>query len=350
MAALARTIEIYGIVQDEKYVYSASTAVLVYDILLTMDREVKLFWTGQFSGATIVYVAVRSMGLLVNILGFGTHIPTLDQKSCDAVTKAWDALEALEYLPSAVFSGMRAFALTRRWYWGALIFVLALSPVAVNLTDLIIYTFGAAWPVIGCYMATRPMKTWIHTLVLVLSRAPLITADILLIIITLRTLRYGSGAFLNAVRVRKRRSLSDVMLWNGMLYFVAITILNILVLVLNVGGTETSGVAGWVGAFAPPLNTILISRFLLDLQEANSQDVGLAGDDTYLFTESIVSVGTLNFPRVFGSIGSTIDPLRATAEVKKDPRKGEVDSLGGSELSEMKFAQDMEGLRPARFT
>ncbi|RPD54061.1 hypothetical protein L227DRAFT_567546 [Lentinus tigrinus ALCF2SS1-6] len=310
MAALARTIEIYGIVQDEKYVYSASTAVLVYDILLTMDREVKLFWTGQFSGATIVYFAVRSMGLLVNILGFGTHIPTLDQKGCpERMADTWDALEALEYLPSAVFSGMRAFALTRRWYWGALIFVLALSPVAVNLTDLIMYTFGAAWPVIGCYMATRPMKTRIYTL-----------------------------------------SLSDVMLWNGVLYFVAITTLNILVLVLNVGGTETSGVAGWVGAFAPPLNTILISRFLLDLQEANSQDVGLAGDDTYLFTESIGSVGTLNFPRVFGSIGSTIDPQRAAAEVKKDPRKGEVDSLGGSELSEMKFAEDVEGLRPARFT
>ena len=48
--------------------------------------------------------------------------------------------------------------------------------------------------------------------VLVLSRAPLIVADILLCIITLHTLRYG---FLDGIRVRTRRSLSDIMLWNG---------------------------------------------------------------------------------------------------------------------------------------
>ncbi len=42
-------------------------------------------------------------------------------------------------------------------------------------------------------------------------------ADIILVIITLCTLRHGSaaGVAMNSIRVRKRRSLSDIMLWNG---------------------------------------------------------------------------------------------------------------------------------------
>ncbi|KAI0688733.1 hypothetical protein C8T65DRAFT_700448 [Cerioporus squamosus] len=230
---------------------------------------------------------------------------------------------------------MRAYALTRRWYWGALVFVLSLAPVAVNLADLIIYTFGATWPVIGCYMATLPIDTRIHTLFLVLARGGLVAANILLVIITLRTLRHGSpaGVAMNSIRIRKRRSLSDIMLWNGVLYFTAITIMNILQLALNTAGTETNGIMGWLVAFAPPLNTILISRFLLDLQEAKSQDVRLDGDDTFLFTES-VPARTLSFARVFGSISSTLDPRVTT----KGKDKGEdADSLG--ELSDYRFAE-----------
>ena len=124
----------------------------------------------------------------------------------------------------------------------------------VNKADLIMYSFGATWPLIGCYKATTPMPARVYKLyvwsdilfyhrflaqhteinsmqlyavlilvckhiitdsrrvVLVLSRAPLIVADILLCIITLHTLRYG---FLDGIRVRTRRSLSDIMLWNG---------------------------------------------------------------------------------------------------------------------------------------
>ncbi|RDX45648.1 hypothetical protein OH76DRAFT_1486132 [Lentinus brumalis] len=327
--AVASTISIYAIVQDQKYVYAASTAVLAYDILLTLGREAQLFWTGRSTGATILYFTVRSTGLLVNILGFAQYIPTLNQ---EVILIQQFYSKSLAH----VFSGMRVFALTRRWTWGAIVFVLSLAPVAVNLADLIIYTFGATWPLIGCYKATLPMATKIHTLLsfLVLSRGGLVVAVIILVIITLCTLRHGSaaGVAMNSIRVWKRRSLSDIMLWNGVLYFLAITIMNSLQLFLNLGGTETNGIVGWLVAFAPPLNTILISRFLLDLQEAKSQDMRLDGDDTFLFTES-APVRTLTFARVFGSISSTLNPRWVT--------KGENESEGGDslgELSDFKFA------------
>ena len=58
-----------------------NVAVLVYDILLTMDREVNLFWTGYFSGATVLYFTVRIMGLLTSILGLVPFIPVLEGDS-----------------------------------------------------------------------------------------------------------------------------------------------------------------------------------------------------------------------------------------------------------------------------
>ncbi len=100
------------------------------------------------------------------------------------------AHDTTQHILRSVFSGMRAFALTRRWTWGAIVFALSLAPVAVNLVrsssmsicildrvltsasqaDLIIYTFGATWPLIGCYKATLPMATKIHTLYVVLMK------------------------------------------------------------------------------------------------------------------------------------------------------------------------------------
>ena len=58
------------------------------------------------------------------------------------------------------------------------------------------------------------------------------------------------------------------------------------------------------------ITTILISRFLLDLQHANKQDVQLGTDDHQpsSWASTATTEGSLTFARALGSLSSTIDP------------------------------------------
>ncbi|KAI0770544.1 hypothetical protein C8Q74DRAFT_910229 [Fomes fomentarius] len=58
--------------------------------------------------------------------------------------------------------------------------------------------------------------------------------------------------------------------------------------------------------FIDPLTTILVYRFLMDLQEESWRDMKLDSDDPLHF--SMNSRGALSFVREIGSIGATIAP------------------------------------------
>ena len=98
------------------------------------------------------------------------------------------------------------------------------------------------------------------------------------------------------------------------------------------------------------LNTILISRFLLDLQAAKSQDVRLddsgPSSDTYFFSgrQTLGQVHTLTFnARILGSLGSTIDPQHVSTAPKGETMDagsaGDPGNVESWELSDMKCAQ-----------
>ena len=58
------------------------------------------------------------------------------------------------------------------------------------------------------------------------------------------------------------------------------------------------------------MTTILISRFLIDLQEASRKEVFLDSHPESLHFSAVSSVGTINFARhVIGSIGASLNHL-----------------------------------------
>ncbi|RDX53735.1 hypothetical protein OH76DRAFT_1479520 [Lentinus brumalis] len=122
--------------------------------------------------------------------------------------------------------------------------------------------------------------------VIIISRVPLIVADILLIYITWTKL--GS-------RVHTRLSLSDILLRDGIKYFVVLFILNVLHLVLSVTAVAGDLEGSYVTEFTAPITAILISRFLLELQEANQMavqlDHGGSSRDPYDTPSFISSLG-----------------------------------------------------------
>ncbi|RDX40551.1 hypothetical protein OH76DRAFT_1394194 [Lentinus brumalis] len=187
--------------------------------------------------------------------------------------------------------------------------------------------------------------------VIIGSRVPLVIADTLLIYITWAKL--SSKSVLEDFRLSKRLSLSDVLFRNGTIYFVVLSLLNILHLALAVFAVAKSDSFGvYVTTFTTPyasecgfllairsISAILISRFLLELQEANQTVIRLDSDDPLHSSRD-----PFETPSFISSLGAVIDPgLPAQSD---DDLEWDVDSLS----DEVLFVPEVEssaGLRSA---
>ncbi|TFK94810.1 hypothetical protein K466DRAFT_475515 [Polyporus arcularius HHB13444] len=260
--------------------------LLIYDAFITFDREVACFWTAKRTGGSLLFFANKWISVSAHVMDLvELAAMTLDFPSCSSFLVVGYALLILQFVPGAVFSALRAYVFSRSKFLGMLVLALSLAPAGANLV-LYGYQFsGENFPPFGCLrtgdltVGHRPYALT-HTdpqncTVVILSRAPLIVADILLIYITWTKLR--SCAALTDIRQSKRLSLSDILFRGGIILF----ILNVLHLGLSLtalAGTSNSG-ASVVTVFTAPITSILISRFLLELQEANQTDVRLDPGD-----------------------------------------------------------------------
>ncbi|KAI0746434.1 hypothetical protein C8Q80DRAFT_1320268 [Daedaleopsis nitida] len=228
----------------------------------------------------------------------------------------------------AVFSGARAYALCSSWLVSGLVTLLSLAPFCVNWVDWALLETPVLHPTFGCGVDTFetqrddiiailalqmqvPLRAFRHIrgdltkhwIVVICSRIPLILADILLVIITLRKL---GGEHSEIKSFFGKRGFSTILLGNGILYFGILSVLNTLHLIFSATSIFTEGFGSELTRFTDPLTTILVYRFILDLQEANDHNVKIGLDDPEL-QGSMSSQSSLSFvDRAIGSLGSTI--------------------------------------------
>ncbi|KAI1782497.1 hypothetical protein LXA43DRAFT_1103933 [Ganoderma leucocontextum] len=98
---------------------------------------------------------------------------------------------------------------------------------------------------------------------------------------------------------------------DGLVYFVVLLVVNTLDLLFSVLPAFNVAVnVNFMLQLIQPLTSILISHFLLDLQEAYRRTLRLNSDDP-LYTEASIGgdqqLGSLNFAHVVGSLGAVID-------------------------------------------
>ncbi|KAI0699043.1 hypothetical protein C8T65DRAFT_832088 [Cerioporus squamosus] len=345
--AATQIVNIADEVQQDNYAYFATLALLIYDYLLTFDCEVGSFWAIPSRVPSVLFYVTRYQALLSAVSQFGVWIPTLTDKvlplrllrpstvlipraasgSCDELVNATDAFSNVRYLSLAAFSAMRAYALARHRKWAVctLVSVLSLIPLVVNCMKFKIGIHGFMFPPEGCLsdspttqveaimcVPSRSLRTMSvgrnadARAVTILSRGGFILSDFILAVLTWRTqadsVRFDHKMF-------SADSLASVMMWNGMLYLIAAVTLNVLHIVFSLTAIWWDGAVSHISTFTDPLMAILVTRFLLDLQEANQRDVKLDSDDPLHFTESEGRrSGSLNFARVAGSIAATIRP------------------------------------------
>ncbi|RDX52001.1 hypothetical protein OH76DRAFT_1400910 [Lentinus brumalis] len=301
--AAAEIVAFFASLQPDAYVALSAIVFFLYDYIITVGREVELFWTRKVTGASVLFFFIRYGTILYKILDLVVYAPVSD-KSCSMLFQAFTMVEILRYLPFAVFAGMRAWALSTNWMLSSLVLALSLLPLAVNLARFSFGISGENVPIIGCEGTAADPTSAQVLLWPILSRAGFILADLLLVVITWRSLARGNER--TRLSNGKRMTFADILFWNGTLYFVTLFTLNVLHLSFSLPALFNDDGISDITVFTDPLSAVLIYRFLLDLQEANQRVVRLDADDPLSTMDSVESLSFV--ARTMGSLRSTIVP------------------------------------------
>ncbi|RPD73241.1 hypothetical protein L226DRAFT_572324 [Lentinus tigrinus ALCF2SS1-7] len=206
-------------------------------------------------------------------------------------------------------------------------------PTGVNLVAIYAYgPTGISHPPFGCLLTTSMTRTEAQsTRFVILARVPLIVADIMLIYITWTNLSRRSA--LQDLRRSKRLSFSDVLFRSGTIYFVLLFTLNVLHLAFSLTTVLVGFGHSYLTTFTGPITAILVSRFLIQLQEVNHAVVPVDPDDPLHSSRDPYS----DTPSFISSLGGFINPdVRAASteeesELREGPHSGEESEARPSE-------------------
>ncbi|KAI0740747.1 hypothetical protein C8Q76DRAFT_791152 [Earliella scabrosa] len=268
--AVAQAIALHDYLRIQAIFSIASAALLGYDYIITLDSEVDLFWKRKFNVSSVLFEANRYL-------------------ACAALQYTPQIIEVLQYLPWAWFSAIRAYVLSSRSRaLASLVFLLSIAPLAINYVNIglsTIFNDGPTCTVMykvststahHCAHLSSPLFHLTSLLtdptVSIISRSCLISADFVVLAITLKaTYRHGA----DAQALGRRRSLWDVLYQDGLIYFAILLVTNILHLTFTLLSIATqTGVGLGSGAsvipmLSDPITANLVSRFLIDLKEAD---------------------------------------------------------------------------------
>ncbi|RPD57184.1 hypothetical protein L226DRAFT_536655 [Lentinus tigrinus ALCF2SS1-7] len=297
----AALVDYYSSHQTNSYCALASAVLFFYECVITFTDEVNLFWSQKLTGASALFFlnrwAIILYGVFTLITGFTSN--TISPEVCPRIAKADLVIGLLQYFPWAVFSGLRALGVTRNWPFSVFILMLSFVPFAINLSAFHFHPTGMVVPELGC-VYTEDMSEQTAKILTIVSRVSLITADVLLGLATWYKLSAG-----HKFGRMKAGTFAYTLLMDGTIYFIALSLLNTLHLVLTLlsFGTQHENVSV-VTDFTEPLTGVLVSRFLMDLQSANRR--ALNTDSSLYDSPGDGPLESIVFERVVGSLASTI--------------------------------------------
>ncbi|KAI0352861.1 hypothetical protein OH77DRAFT_1427975 [Trametes cingulata] len=241
--------------QVESYCDMATFSLIFYEYFITFDRELGLVWRRKFTAATVLFLLNRYMALLkypIYIVDmFQVSDETLIPSSCRVSNVLSMVLEVLPYFVWLAFSVLRVYAICgHNWRFGLLVAIPGSFPLASNMY-LYTQSHDANYPEpIGCL--------WLSVIPTDVYHAVILTDVLVLCLTWWRTYDVRKAA----AHANIKMSLSALMLRDGMVLLV----LNTFHIAFSLTGRFT-----WTITFEEPLTTILVSRFLLNLREADGK-------------------------------------------------------------------------------
>ncbi|RDX51234.1 hypothetical protein OH76DRAFT_1481532 [Lentinus brumalis] len=294
-------------------------AFLVYEYMITFEREVNLFWKSKMTGAVVLFLLNRYTVLVTSILAVSGIVVEFPASSCGRMAKVTNAFAMLQYIPWAAFSAIRVYALSNSSACMLLIFILSVAPAGAALVHLALGLTGEIDPVFGCIVfdpttpdighnhnwvshMSHPCRRTHHPHHLENDPAQEMDAQSFFEFREHPGVEWYIFDLLAFVSELLNRA-TDI----GTLYFVTLLVLNLLHLIFTVVSVSAPfQAASYVILFIHPITGILVSRFLFDLQGANRQALHLDSKNGPMSFSTYMSDGSLSFARVIGSLGSSI--------------------------------------------
>ncbi|TBU65274.1 hypothetical protein BD310DRAFT_953487 [Dichomitus squalens] len=111
------TLAVKDAIHLDDLITVATAALVGYDYVLTVSRELRLFWKGSINVASILYFTNRYLAVLYYVgLAYYRRL-VLPFPVCQVQNYFNIGIRYLQYLPWAVFSALRVYALSRK-HWG----------------------------------------------------------------------------------------------------------------------------------------------------------------------------------------------------------------------------------------
>ncbi|KAI0707182.1 hypothetical protein C8Q76DRAFT_860360 [Earliella scabrosa] len=270
MADDSHTSQLVDIAQSillQNYFSAAAVVLIFYEYAITFNKEVELFWRRKITLASVLFLVNRYVPLAVNVL-YSPYpgAPSTHQcvEGCAALLYIAEMLSIFQYLP---------WALT------------------------------------------------------IITRTCLITCDLLVIGITWKA-TFALNRELKGIAI-SRMGFSGVLFRDGVIYFIVLLILNVLHLTFSLlSSSDFEKKRSSLFTLLEPMNAILISRFLLNLQEANN---------AFYHHSSSSTIDNIRFNRVLGSLGSSLQPTTIGDEILEltsfPPTEGRPDGVEQSRTS-----------------
>ncbi|RDX40261.1 hypothetical protein OH76DRAFT_1423810 [Lentinus brumalis] len=306
--AAAATAALFDILYTSGYCEVTASVLFIYDTFITFDREVAYFWTAKpIGGASLLFFANRWISMTLYIMAPIGFASFTSDKSCSLFVIATQVMEVLQFVPGAAFSALRTYVLSRSKPLGLLIAALSLAPVGANLLS------GTTSPSFGCLRTSKNTAT-----------LDLRSNSFIFIAYTGTDPVQGVGwlaplrgwAALTAMRQSKRLSLQDILFRGDIIAYglphrlsklgiSILFVLNVLHLVFSATSVASDdGSASFVTKFMAPITAILISCFLLELQQANRMVVKLDADDPMHSSRNVWD----STPSFISSLGGFVNP------------------------------------------
>ncbi|PCH43371.1 hypothetical protein WOLCODRAFT_25869 [Wolfiporia cocos MD-104 SS10] len=305
----AEEIEYLTRIYTTNYCLAAVAALVVYEHIITFDREVFAIWRYRMTGATALLLFNGSVLLLTAVSNvLETFIWNSDQ-----ICKVQLVPTAVKYVLSVViaagFSALRVYAIAgRNWYWTLLALLTGLVPAATNIYQYISdshphveYFFG-----IPQCMQTISLSDSVFDGLLITTRTCAIVSDLVVIAATWMYARPW-GRYASNTQIKT--PLMAVIVRDGETVEVLL-ILNITQMAIQGVSYFTSGAIYWdyITTFIPVISSILTSRFIFNLRQHTDEGNSTGSNAPSFVAGSMGSRGSIEYGnRLVGNMGAPLD-------------------------------------------
>ncbi|KAH9916476.1 uncharacterized protein B0H18DRAFT_1038319 [Fomitopsis serialis] len=236
------------------YCQLSITALVVYEHIITISQETHLLHGRKFSGGVLLFLLNRYTLLLFGAENL-IYVFSWDTRmvSCEAMTLLYDILQMMLYILTAGFTAMRVYAIGgQRALIAVIVFIFGLAPAIAGIYNISQSTYD--------YVA-------ISDRVVIMSRVFPMVSDLIVIVVTCAR----AWPILRAARqARATPALVTLLLKDGTSNFVDIPLLASLNAIHIALSLSEGPFLGVVSEFITMFPSILISRFLMNLQHIGS--------------------------------------------------------------------------------